>query len=136
MSTVPMNTFQTRDVRKRYEEQMEQQRQLQQQLKQQSVNDVRIKTDPTLFVDPAASPAGTRKVYTPVRPVSVSDDHRSLTDKLLSMLAGGAGGTNAAIRERHMSSPSTELASRACQSTSKDRIRLGKNFACDEGVAF
>jgi hypothetical protein len=33
MSTVPMNTFQTRDVRKRYEEQMEQQRQL---LKQKS----------------------------------------------------------------------------------------------------
>jgi len=107
---------------------MEQQRQLQQQLKQQSVNDVRIKTDPTLFVDPAASPAGTRKVYT--RPVSVSDE-RSLTNKLLAMLAGGAGGTNTANRERHMSSPT------ACQSTSKDRIHgLGKNFACDEGVAF
>jgi hypothetical protein len=77
-----------------------------------SVNEVRIKTDPTLFVDPAMSPVGARKVYT--RTVSVSDD-RSLTDKLLTMLAGGAGGTNVANRERHNSSPSAELASRACQ---------------------
>jgi len=131
MSMVPMNTFQTRDVRKRYEEQMEQQRQL---LKQKSgtVNDVRIKTDPTLFVDPAASPVGARKMRTVT-------DERSLADKVRSMLAGGGGGSSGAAitdRQRHMSSPSAELASRACQSTSKDRIRLGKHFACDEGVAF
>jgi uncharacterized membrane protein len=120
---VPMNTFQTRDVRKRYEEQMEQQRQL---LKQKSVNEVRIKTDPTLFVDPAVSPVGVRKTYT--RTVSVTDD-RSLTNKVLGMLAGEH-------RHRHKSSNNAELASRACQSNSKDRIRLGKHFACDEGVAF
>jgi len=124
-----MNTFQTRDVRKRYEEQMEQQRQL---LKQKSVNDVRIKTDPTLFVDPAMSPVGPRKARTTV------SDERSLANKVLGMLAGGgvSGGTEVNNRQRHMSSPSADLASRACQSTSNDRLRLGKHFACDEGVAF